>query len=233
MNTAGQLIIFMGPPGSGKGSLSHLCIRQLGWQQISTGNLCRQHIREKSPLGLQIDFAIKSGKLIQDEVITEMVADWLFNNLNTSSSWIILDGFPRTVNQAQSLDTLLKDARFDGWNLNIVHMQASDEAVLKRLQGRVICANGDCQAVYSLVDQQLAPKDGDSCTHCFKPLSRRSDDKEVAVILDRLQQYHQHEQALLDYFEQTGKRPIELFVEKPLEDVFHAFMHIIGINKAS
>ena len=223
----------MGPPGSGKGSLSHLCIRHLGWQQISTGNLCRQHIREKSPLGLQIDFAIKSGKLIQDEVITEMVADWLFNNLNTASSWIILDGFPRTVNQAQSLDSMLKDKRFDGWNLNVVRMHVSDDAVLKRLQSRIICANGDCQAVYSLVDKQLAPKDGDSCTHCLQPLSRRSDDREVAIILDRLQQYHQHEQALLSYFEQTGKRPIELSVEKPLEDVFHAFMHIIGINKAS
>jgi adenylate kinase len=205
----------------------------LGWKQISTGNLCRQHIQEKSPLGLQIDFAIKSGKLIEDDVITEMVADWLYNNLDTVSSWIILDGFPRTVNQAQSLDLLLKNKRFKEWNLNVVHMQVSDDAVVRRLQSRIICANGDCQAVYSLLDKRLAPKDGDSCMHCLQPLMRRSDDKEVAVILDRLQQYHQHEQALLRYFERTGKRTIELFVEKPLEEVFKALMHIIGINKTS
>lgn len=221
----------MGPPGSGKGSLSHLCIRHLGWQQISTGNLCRKHIIEKSPLGLQIDFAIKSGKLIQDEVISELVADWLHSNLNRSSSWIILDGFPRTVNQAETLDTLLQDQRFSGWNLQVVRMHASDNAVIKRLQGRIICANNDCQAVYSLVEQQLAPKDGASCAHCLKPLVRRNDDESLDVIQDRLKQYHEHEKALVSYFEKTGKRLIELSVEKPLEEVFRGFMHIIGINK--
>ena len=72
-----DIVIFLGPPGSGKGSLSQLCVKRLGWHQLSTGNLCREHIARGTEIGTQIDFAIKSGKLIADSLILEMVHDWL------------------------------------------------------------------------------------------------------------------------------------------------------------
>ena len=69
-----SIFIFLGPPGSGKGSLSQFCVKRLGWQQLSTGNLCREHIARQTEIGKQIDFAIKSGKLISDSLIIEMAA---------------------------------------------------------------------------------------------------------------------------------------------------------------
>ena len=98
-----NIVIFLGPPGSGKGSLSNLAIKNMGFNQISTGNLCRQHIANATDIGNQIDSIIKSGRLIPDELITSMVFDWL-NQRNNGFLPIILDGYPRTVNQAIALN---------------------------------------------------------------------------------------------------------------------------------
>ena len=74
-------VVLFGPPGSGKGTLSGLCVKELGWVQISTGNLCRKHIADNTKIGQEIDFAIKSGKLISDALIIEMVKDWLLTQV--------------------------------------------------------------------------------------------------------------------------------------------------------
>ncbi len=96
MSTERSIVIFIGPPGAGKGSLSQLCVKELGWAQLSTGNLCRYHITEQTELGKQIDLAIKSGKLISDGVIVDMV-DKALPETFKQSPIVILDGFPRTV----------------------------------------------------------------------------------------------------------------------------------------
>lgn len=81
MNQHKRIYIFLGPPGAGKGSLSQLCTKRLGWRQLSTGNLCREHIARQSDIGKQIDFAIKSGKLISDSLVIDMVYEWLSKEL--------------------------------------------------------------------------------------------------------------------------------------------------------
>ena len=99
MNSTKKIIVFLGAPGSGKGALSRLCIESFGWKQLSTGNLCRKHVSEGTALGQQIDFALKSGTLVSDDVIIAMGREWIEQEIEGAEG-LILDGFPRTVVQA-------------------------------------------------------------------------------------------------------------------------------------
>jgi adenylate kinase len=221
-----DIFVFIGPPGSGKGSLSNLCSIKLGWVQLSTGNLCRKHIAEKTEIGKQIDFAIKSGKLVSDSLVTSAVEDWFRQNLSQAQA-VILDGYPRTVAQAKALQELILKGPFK-LNLIIVRFAIPDEKVLLRLCSRFICENISCQAIYSLASgSALKPKKHMSCDACGGALIRRKDDDEEAVI-ERLKIYHRHEQDLLNFYERT-KQPIkEVQVEKPLDEVFEEFKNLVG-----
>lgn len=221
-----NVYIFIGPPGSGKGTLSNLCAQTLGWVQLSTGNLCRKHIAEQSDIGKQIDFAIKSGKLISDSLITKMVEEW-FDTMDPSIEAVILDGYPRTVVQAREFSKLLA-TKFTFLTLSIVKFYISDEQVLARLSGRYICQNNDCQAVYSLIaGSSLQPKKGLCCDQCSSLLGRREDDAEEAI-RQRLQIYHKHEHDLLNFFTDHGYSVKQVLVEKPLELVFEDFKRMVG-----
>ena len=129
MKSVKDIYIFVGPPGSGKGSLSHLCKKNLGWAHLSTGNLCRQHIARMTDIGLKIDHAIKSGKLIDDELMIDMVASWI-QEATELSSGIILDGFPRTVAQARALDYLFAQDNFNNSSVTVVSMNIHDDHVM-------------------------------------------------------------------------------------------------------
>jgi adenylate kinase len=218
-----EIYIFMGPPGAGKGSLSSLCCQKLGWEQLSTGNLCREHIAQNSDIGKQIDFLIKSGKLISDSLILTLVRDWLFDRVQQKKT-IILDGFPRTLSQATALDTFLK-REVSQVSLRIVKMELADEIVIQRLASRVICENNRCQAVYSASTNWAS---GLACNFCRHPLIRRTDDSDVRVIQERLMVYHNNISGLLSYYEQSGRKIETLNVESSLEDVFCRFSKIVG-----
>ena len=215
----------MGSPGAGKGSLSRLCVQRLGWEQLSTGILCRKHISEGTEIGQRIDFAIKSGKLVSDVLIIEMVEKWLAQRV-PSAKGIILDGFPRTVEQARALDNLLA-SKFTNYSLRPVRLSVSDDTIIKRLSARFMCQNRDCQAVYSLLEEsKLAPKNDMVCDYCSDKLARRSDD-EPEMIRKRLKTHYMHEQLLFDFYKAQGYTIDELDVEKPLEDVFNDFKKLI------
>lgn len=222
MNSQRDVFIFMGPPGAGKGSLSALCVKELGWAQLSTGNLCRQHIDCATEIGKQIDFTIKSGKLIPDSLIIDMVDQWLAQKIKTTET-IIFDGFPRTVHQAQILDAMLRKDVFSAFRLRIVTLQVADDIVIRRLLGRVICAEKTCQAVYSLEDSVTDLR----CQVCSMPLVRRSDDEELAI-RTRLALYHKYSQELGAYYQATQGSMYTLSVERPIREVFMQFLGIIG-----
>jgi len=224
-----RVFIFLGPPGSGKGSLSKLCVNELGWEQLSTGNLCREHISNQTEIGKKIDFAIKSGKLVSDGLIVEMVKKWLDECLSAKEC-VILDGFPRTLAQAEALDVLLKE-RFSFSDLSVVKLVIEDEKVVARLSGRYICQNDRCQEVYSLIKgSSLAPRKHMVCDACLGPLMRRSDDNKDSV-KERLRTYHRHENKLLSFFETQGQAVTEFCVDKPLDVVFDNFKALVGLDR--
>ncbi len=222
------IFIFIGPPGAGKGSLSQLCAQQLGWVQLSTGNLCRQHIAHQTHIGKQIDFTMKSGKLISDSLILDMIEGWLIDQVNSGDS-IILDGFPRTVAQAQALDQLLKKDIFASYHFSIMHMLLADETIVGRLASRLVCQNTQCQAVYSMRDMALAPKKAMTCDFCSTDLTRRADDSEETV-RERLTVYNRHAQDLIKYYKTVGKEIFELPVERPISEIFNDLVTMIGYD---
>ena len=223
-----MIYLFIGPPGSGKGSLSKLCVDKLDWAQLSTGNLCREHIARQTEIGKQIDFAIKSGKLVSDKLIVDMVRDWLEQSFSQKGS-VIFDGFPRTVPQAVALEGLLNRS-FSSSKLKIIRFFLDDDVIVDRLTNRYICRNDACQAVYSLAEgSTLAPKKHMVCDECGGELIRRSDDTE-ASIRERLKTYHDHEHNLLDFYRNNGKKVLELSVAKPLDRVFEEFKVLVGLG---
>jgi len=218
-------IIFIGPPGSGKGTLSNLCVNTLGWEQLSTGNLCRKHISERTSIGQQIDFAIKSGKLISDRLMTDMVDEWLAIE-SLLNKTLILDGYPRTIPQAQALDELLK-TKYTSLKLHIFRFVIPDECVISRLSSRYICSNNKCQAVYSLAEgSKLAPKQSMICDVCNSPLYQRKDDTQEAIH-DRMIVYHMHEQELISFYRNAGYEVIEVDANRPHQEVFESFKQFI------
>ncbi len=214
-----QAYIFIGPPGSGKGSISKLCRVQFGWQQLSTGNLCRKHISEQTPIGKEIDFIIKSGKLISDELVTSMVDCWLADCVGGDGA-LILDGYPRNIVQARSLLDLVK-TKYPSLKIRVIRFIVSDEVAIDRVCSRYICQNHTCQAVYSgNIQSGLSSKKALECDHCAGQLGRRTDD-EYKTIKGRLHTYREFEHEMLSCL--SEHELIEVHVERPLEEVFEYF----------
>jgi adenylate kinase len=226
LNQAAKVFIFIGPPGAGKGSLSTLCVKRFGWVQISTGNLCRKHIAEQTKIGKEIDLIIKSGKLINDDLINTMVFEW-FNEHAGKSSGIIFDGYPRTVAQAEAFGAMLNEM-FPAVRVHVVLFELADDVVVDRLCSRYVCQNKECQAVYSLSPHSdLTPAIPTVCDLCSGHLGRRDDDSEIAV-RKRLDIYHRHEQQLIDFYRGNGNEIITIDASKPLREVFDSFVQNIG-----
>jgi adenylate kinase len=224
---AGKVFIFIGPPGAGKGSLASLCVKKFNWLQISTGNLCRKHIAEQTKIGKEIDLIIKSGKLINDDLVSFMVFEWFNENIGKARG-IIFDGYPRTVVQAQAFDTMLK-VKFPFVQVKVVLFSLiTDDVIVNRLCSRYVCQNKECQAVYSLSPHSdLASIETTVCDLCSGHLGRRDDDNEVAV-RKRLDIYHRHEQQLIDFYQSNDNEIIELNASKQVLEVFEDFIQIIG-----
>lgn len=217
-----EIFIFLGPPGSGKGTLAQLCVEKLSWVQLSTGNLCRSHIAGQTEIGKEIDFAIKSGKLVSDELITRIVEKWFYSQVENHFP-VIFDGYPRTLVQAQAFFDFLKN-EFPAVQVHVVRFMVLDDVLIKRLANRYVCKNKSCQAVYSLAskDSDLAPKNDMICDRCGETLVRRSDDEE-RTIKERLVIYHKHESALVEFFKRAGKDIVEINAAKSLKQVFEDF----------
>ncbi|MBN1549721.1 nucleoside monophosphate kinase [Candidatus Babeliales bacterium] len=213
-----QILIFVGPPGSGKGSLSQMCVDQFGWVQLSTGNLCRKHIAEKTEIGKQIDAALKEGKLVPDRMIINVVEPWILENIAHTST-LILDGYPRTLVQAQSLKDFI-DRKLPACSIAVVRLSVDDEEVMVRLLSRATCTNKECQAAYSVrKGSGLLPKHDMICDKCGSPLAKRSDDDRVAIA-ERLKTYYRHERDLLDFYNHVEIPILELRVDRPLQEIF-------------
>jgi adenylate kinase len=199
---------FFGPPGSGKGTLAEQLKNELAFEVLSTGNLCRFHIAQKTPMGKQIQELVDNGHLIPDSLMAAMVLEWLEERVRLKKS-VILDGFPRTAGQAVALMEFLK--KCDGYHFRVAFIELAAEEILKRLLGRKVCSNQACQAVYdkTYVD--------DNCQQCGSVLVRRVDDKEE-VIRERLRLYPAHRDELLEMY-----RNLNIHIED---------FNVMGMSKA-
>jgi len=229
MSAKNEIFVLVGSPGSGKGSVSHLCIKEFGWEQLSTGDLCRKHIAEQTEIGKEIDFAIKSGKLVSDSIIVDMVNKWLIDQIESGAN-VLLDGYPRNLAQAEALDAFLKDEKFADIGLRIIKFAVPDEVVVDRLCNRCICSNKDCQAVYSMAkDSPCKPKEDMVCDACASPLHVRSDDT-IETIKERLSIYHEYEDSMLDFYTRKGNEILKVDATKPLVEVFESFKKVVGLK---
>ncbi len=225
MTGCSQAFIFFGPPGAGKGTLSQMCVEKLRWSQLSTGDLFRKHRSEGTEIGRQIDFAIKSGKLVADELVIKSVIDWI-ESADCPAGVVIFDGFPRTVVQARLFIELVKE-KFPKLRLNVIELEIADEAVMARLGARRICQNKSCQAVYSTQNLEFAPRVEGKCDVCGDELVQREDDSKAEIVRNRLAVYHQHEGALLNFYRENGVRVTQLDAQKSMDEVFENFEKMV------
>jgi len=182
--TSMKIVIF-GPPGSGKGTYASLLKKRLDIPHISTGELVREEIQNKTELGIEIRKYSDAGKLVPDEVITKILKKRLTPIL---SKGFILEGYPRSIEQARQLE---KIANVDV----VINLIVPDRVIVDRLSSRVQCRN--CGAIYN--EQTLKPKITGKCDKCGAELFKRADDQ-PDVILERLKIYKANSTPVLDYY---------------------------------
>ena len=191
-------IVLLGAPGSGKGTQSKLLVEKYKIPQISTGDLLRAAVSAGSELGRKAKAAMDAGKLVSDDVVLGMIQERL--SKPDARAGFILDGFPRNIPQAQSLDAML--ARMSQPLQLALLVDVDSEVLMKRITGRRTCSNASCGAIYNIYFS--APKSSGKCDKCGSSLAHRSDDNENTV-RSRLQVYETQTAPLMSYYKAQGK----------------------------
>ncbi|HEY8405650.1 MAG TPA: adenylate kinase [Acholeplasma sp.] len=188
-------MIFVGPPGAGKGSQAKILSEKLNVPHISTGDMFRAHLKNDTKLGLLAKQYINKGLLVPDDVTNDMVKE-RFNEKDVQNGFI-LDGYPRNPLQAQFLDTLLKE---HGMSLDIIiNITSDDDIIIKRITGRRSCPT--CGAIYHI--ENNPPKVFGICDKDQTPLVQRKDDTEETVV-KRLKVYYEETFPLIEYYKNKG-----------------------------
>jgi len=183
-------LVFLGPPGAGKGTLATLAKENFSLVHISTGDIFRANIRNQTPLGVQVKAILDSGALVPDDMTIAIVRDRL--KQPDAVGGYLLDGFPRTIVQAQSL------ANFETLDA-VVNFVLADSEVVRRLSGRRVCKS--CGTGFHLTS--LPPKKEGLCDKCGGPLMQRPDD-EASAIQERLRVYHAQTAPLVEWYQSRG-----------------------------
>lgn len=189
-------LVLLGPPGAGKGTQAKRLAERLNLPHISTGDILRQNVKDGTELGKQAKGIMEKGLLVPDELVASML-DRRFSEPDIKKGFI-LDGYPRNLVQAKTLDEVLKRK-----NISVglvVYLDTSDPVVVKRLTGRLVCSK--CGANFHTLN--MPPKAKGLCDNCQGALYQRSDDNEDTV-LKRLQVYKNEVVSLIDYYKQAGK----------------------------
>ena len=205
-----MILIFLGPPGSGKGTQAKRLTVEKNWPQLSTGDMFRANISAKTPMGLAAKKFMNEGQLVPDEVVIGMIRMRIEDP--DCAKGFIFDGFPRTIPQAEALDKMLtaKGLKVD----RAVEFKIDDSKLVGRLSGRRTCTN--CGAMYHATT--MPPKVAGVCDKCGGPVVQRDDDHE-AVITKRLKVYHDLTSPLVAYYSGQGKLK-SLDASQPMDAVF-------------
>ncbi|NOZ54877.1 MAG: adenylate kinase [Gammaproteobacteria bacterium] len=190
-------VILLGAPGAGKGTIAKLLTDFDGSVQISTGDILRGAVQAGSELGKQAEVFMNTGDLVPDQLIMDIMESRL--QASDCQNGFLLDGFPRTMPQAEALKALLSKI---GMQLDIaVNLKVSREVILDRLATRRTCSNAECQAIYNV--KSNPPKQAGICDKCGSPLIQREDETEKAIS-HRLKVYNEKTAPLIDFYDAEG-----------------------------
>jgi adenylate kinase len=223
-------IVLLGPPGAGKGTQAQRVASSLGLAHLSTGEIFRGHIADKTAIGLEVKALLDRGQLAPDELTCHMVEEWV--GREASQAGCVFDGFPRSESQARTLDEML--SRYGRTVTMAIHIEVSDDEVVGRLAARRTCPL--CGRIYNL--RFDPPKREGLCDNpdCDgQPLVHREDDREE-VIRERLQVYHRNDDPILRYYAAQGKLRVIEAEGLPFEGVFEKIESLLtatGLERAS
>lgn len=211
-------IIMLGAPGAGKGTQAKMIADKYGIPHISTGDIFRANIKEGTELGNKAKGYMDAGELVPDELVVDLVVDRL--TWDDAKNGYVLDGFPRTIPQAEALTEALAK---NGEKIDFaVDIEVPDESIIKRMSGRRACLA--CGATYHIVT--IPPKKEGICDKCGEALVLRDDDK-AETVANRLHVYHEQTQPLIDYYTNEGCLA-EVDGTMDMNDVFEAIVNILG-----
>ena len=207
-------LILLGAPGAGKGTQAELLMQHLGIPSISTGNMLREAMANGSELGKQVKQCMDEGKLVSDDLVLSLVAER--TSEPDCKNGFILDGVPRTLSQAESLDA--KGVTID----HVISIEIDDAVIEGRMTGRRVCTK--CGATYHITVNPT--KTPGICDHCGSEVVIRKDDA-AETVRNRLKVYHESTEVLKSYYASKGKlRLVE--GNQPIEDAYHDILRVLG-----
>ena len=220
-----MILIMLGAQGTGKGTVAGLISKETGLPQISTGDIFRKNISEKTPLGIEADKYISKGELVPDEVTVPMVEDRL--TWEDAKNGAILDGFPRTIEQAEKLDEMLskKGNKVD----LVVNLVTPREELIDRMLTRRVCTNQECKTTYNT--KLNPPKQEGICDKCGAPLKQRADDSDPEAINRRLEIYEEKTSPLVEYYNKKGvlkTETVSLAINRMGKDVAEDIINLLN-----
>jgi adenylate kinase len=210
--------VLLGPPGAGKGTQAVKLVEKYGVPQISTGDIFRKNIKEGTELGKKAQSYMNAGQLVPDELVVDLVKDRLLQD--DCRNGYLLDGFPRTIYQAEQLDKFLAE---NGQKLDaVINFEVGHDALIARLTGRRVCKN--CGASFHIVN--IPPKVEGVCDNCGGELEQRKDDT-VETAENRIKVYEESTAPLIGYYSKTGALK-NFNAEKDHELVFKEIVEELG-----
>lgn len=189
-------IIFVAPPAAGKGTQSDLLVKKYGYSHISTGDLLRNEINNKTELGKYLEDILASGALVSDEIVNELLKNKLSD---VGINGFILDGYPRNITQALELDNMMIELNINDYV--VIYLNMDSTTAMHRALGRVTCSN--CNLSYNIYEEKLKPKVNGICDKCGGKLLSRTDDNEETFKV-RFESYVENTKPLLKYYEDKG-----------------------------
>ena len=214
-------LIFLGPPGAGKGTQAVKLSKQFNICHVSTGEIFRQAIADGTELGKKAKAYMDKGELVPDELVIALVERYL-SNPNCREGFL-LDGFPRTINQAIKLDEILERQK---WHLDaVVNFQASKQELIERMTGRLSCSG--CGKIYHV--KHNPPSRPGYCDDCGGLLSHRSDDQ-LETVVNRLEVYKKRTAPLIDYYLRQGII-INVEAEGSVDEVFSRLVNQLSVKQ--